>query len=185
MIRSFPAIQWAFVALAFIGFISSAPAGRSAQSTPSIPRFTRAGVLPPNIHKTGIAEFTQRFSGSSRRVRMIRSLRHTLPRLRAAGVPRVYITGSFVTRKENPGDLDMAIQKGPHMRWPPLILAARSAYGAGLRIYGADERVKDVLEKKIGKEQRLKWAVRPPTMLEFFQHSRTGRRLGIVALDLR
>jgi len=71
-----------------------------------IPRFDERGNLPPGIHKADWDELESKFNGSPRRVELLAGLRAALLALRDAGCRTVYIDGSFVTAKEEPGDFD-------------------------------------------------------------------------------
>lgn len=71
-----------------------------------IPPFDKGGNLPPGIHEADWDELETRFSDSARRVELLAGLREALAALREAGCRTVYIDGSFVTAKEEPGDFD-------------------------------------------------------------------------------
>ena len=69
-------------------------------------RFTEAGLLPPGVHWATWEEIADRFGGNKRRQELLAGLREALENLRDAGCQTVYINGSFVTDKEEPGDFD-------------------------------------------------------------------------------
>ena len=72
-----------------------------------IPPFNEAGELPPGEHVTSLAAVKRRFGRSSaQRQKLMRGLEAAVENLRAAGVRRLWIDGSFVTRKPAPNDVD-------------------------------------------------------------------------------
>jgi hypothetical protein len=71
-----------------------------------IPDFDENGKLPPGIHWATYSEFTDRFGTTLRRLRLITGLKLAMEQLQAAGCQFIYINGSFVTEKPNPGDFD-------------------------------------------------------------------------------
>ena len=64
------------------------------------------GNLPPGIHEATWSELTAAFGTTPRRLRLLAGLRAALDSLRQAGCQRVYVNGSFVTAKPDPGDFD-------------------------------------------------------------------------------
>ena len=58
-------------------------------------------------HVTSLAAVKRRFGrASAQRQKLMRGLEAAVENLRAAGVRRVWIDGSFVTRKQAPNDVD-------------------------------------------------------------------------------
>lgn len=72
----------------------------------TIPSFDENGNLPPGVHWATWDEFTQRFGATLRRSRMIEGLKQAMEELKASGCRTIYVNGSFVTDKLNPGDFD-------------------------------------------------------------------------------
>jgi len=68
--------------------------------------FNRDGTLPAGIHWSGWEEVESRFGFSGRRLQLLGGLKSALRALRRVGCRRVYIDGSFVTVKREPGDYD-------------------------------------------------------------------------------
>jgi len=64
------------------------------------------GNLPPGIHEATWTEITQRFGKTDHRRLLLKGLRAALEALQRAGCKRVYVDGSFVTRKSKPADFD-------------------------------------------------------------------------------
>jgi hypothetical protein len=72
----------------------------------AIPPFNERGCLPPGIYETDEVEFNRRFGFNSYRQQLLIGLKAALISLKQAGCDRVYIGGSFVTDKTEPGDID-------------------------------------------------------------------------------
>ncbi len=71
-----------------------------------IPAWLANGDLPPGVHFATWREMEDRLSFNPRRERLMAGLRRACKELRSAGCLLVYVDGSFVTRKESPGDFD-------------------------------------------------------------------------------
>lgn len=142
-----------------------------------IPNFDENGNLPPGIHRAAWKEFSKRFGHPGRRKTLLDSLATALKSLAAAGCMSVYINGSFVTEKREPGDYDLcwSIDGVAPERLDPVLLdfspAGRQAMKAK---YRGDLFPAEVPEGASGK-----------AFLDFFQtDKRTGEAKGIVLLDL-
>ena len=64
------------------------------------------GDLPPGVHFATWLEIENRLIFNPRRQRLLAGFRQACEELRKAGCRLVYLDGSFVTRKEHPGDFD-------------------------------------------------------------------------------
>lgn len=64
------------------------------------------GYLPPGEHVADWDEVVERFGGTLWRRRLLDGLAESIELLVAAGCARVWLNGSFVTAKEEPGDFD-------------------------------------------------------------------------------
>ena len=72
-----------------------------------IPSFDpTSGLLPPGEHPADWAEIRERLGWNVHRRRLLDGLRECLEVLGAAGCTRVWLNGSFVTAKDEPGDFD-------------------------------------------------------------------------------
>lgn len=71
-----------------------------------IPEFDQNGNLPPGVHFCEWQEFVERFGNTDIRLRLIQGLEMAMEQLKAAGCRTIYINGSFVTIKPDPGDFD-------------------------------------------------------------------------------
>ncbi len=78
-----------------------------------LPSFDDVGNLPPGIHACSVAELVTRFgSGSEEREAEISELVQFIEAARTAGVRRLLVNGSFVTRKADPNDVDVVFLPG-------------------------------------------------------------------------
>ena len=71
-----------------------------------IPEFDENGNLPTGVHFCEWEEFVERFGTNALRLRLMRGLQMAMEQLKAAGCRTIYINGSFVTIKADPGDFD-------------------------------------------------------------------------------
>ena len=74
--------------------------------TQQIPDFLASGTLPPGIHTTTWEEFKNRYGINHKRKLQLRGLEKAIKEFEKAGCTKVYVDGSFVTNKKNPGDFD-------------------------------------------------------------------------------
>jgi hypothetical protein len=76
----------------------------------NIPRFRPDGYLPEGVYVCSEAEVIFRFGSTGRRRRrLVRRLRRWIELGRQVGARRLLVDGSFVTAKEEPGDIDTVI----------------------------------------------------------------------------
>ena len=69
--------------------------------------FNENGLLPEGIHEVDLAGFEEFFGFNYKRRDMIdKGLIPFIRELKPFNVQKIYIDGSFVTQKENPGDID-------------------------------------------------------------------------------
>ena len=71
-----------------------------------IPEWKANGDLPSGVHFAAWREVQARLAFNPRRQRMLAGLQEACRQLRRAGCRLLYLDGSFVTRKEHPGDFD-------------------------------------------------------------------------------
>ena len=78
---------------------------------PVIPEFSDGYYLPPGVHVCSLHDIENRFLGSERRKAVWRMFKTFLERLKfLCVVPEVIlIDGSFVTGREEPGDVDVCL----------------------------------------------------------------------------
>lgn len=133
-----------------------------------------SGNLPAGEHLATWQELLDRYGYTPWRRRLLDGLLDALRLLRAAGCKRVYIDGSFVTAKEEPGDFD----------------ACWDAQGVNFDL--VDERLltfdKGRATQKaafLGELFIADSRADPQGTLfrDFFQTDRNGRRKGIIIID--
>ena len=141
-----------------------------------IPDFEPDGNLPPGVRWAMWREISGRFGATQQRRDLLRGLRAALDALRIAGCRTVYLDGSFVSSKLVPGDFDACWEEAgmDFTVLDPVLLT-----------FDADRATQ---KAKFGGELFPASVLAGPgtgIFLEFFQTDKeTGRRKGIVALDL-
>jgi hypothetical protein len=86
-----------------------------------LPSFTTFGLLPPGDHPLTITELRQSFLvsgqgadvptwGNSWRGQLVDNLELFVRQLWQVGVERIFVNGSFVTGKPDPGDIDAYVE---------------------------------------------------------------------------
>ncbi len=141
-----------------------------------LPAFNPRGLLPPGIHEADWPEFVQRFGQTARRVFLLAGLKEALRSLQAAGCSVVYVGGSFVTDKAEPGDFDAcwSLEGVQPERLNPVLLDFSEGRAAQKAMFGGELFPAELPEGGSGR-----------TFLTFFQTDKeTGRRKGIVSLSL-
>lgn len=64
------------------------------------------GNLPPGMHRASLDEVRRRFAITPHRLELFEGLKRLAIHLKDAGCQTLYLDGSFVTNKEQPGDYD-------------------------------------------------------------------------------
>jgi hypothetical protein len=121
-------------------------------------------------------ELVARFGNTAHRQKLSDGLRAALLLLKDSGCRRVYIDGSFVTAKEQPGDFDGCWEVGgvdPDKLDPVLLEFANRRAAQKAKYYG---------------ELFLANAGADPAgtrFIDFFQFDKDGQPKGIISLDLK
>ena len=144
-----------------------------------IPDFDADGNLPPGRHRGGWKEFEKRFGTSLRRRQLLAGMKQMLLSLKDAGCRRIFMDGSFVTSKANPGDYDGCWDRAG-MDLPKLLKTDPVLFDFGNKRlgqklkYGGEMFPADLWEANSGS-----------VFLEFFERDKdTGDQKGIVEIDL-
>jgi hypothetical protein len=143
----------------------------------SIPPFDPVtGLLPPGEHRASWDEIRERFGWNQRRRQLLDGLHEGLDALGAAGCTKVWLNGSFVTTKEEPGDFDAVwspidVDRAQLLIDVPELLDLSDGRRSQKRRFGG-EFLPNVIEKASG--QRF---------AEFFQTDRDNNAKGIVTID--
>lgn len=138
-------------------------------------KLTAAGFLPEGVHQQAWADFVAQFGFSPRRHAILRRVVVALHHLAAAGVTRVFVGGSFVTAKQSPKDMDVLIDTtdANAALVHPMSIDLHAGRIATLSLFGA--------------EFFPMWLVEASTdepFVDFFQHTRDGRLVGLIEIDL-
>ena len=142
-----------------------------------IPSLNRVfGTLPVGIHVATWDEVEATFGNSPKRKTLLEGLKRACLALRAAGVAHLYLDGSFVTGKRNPGDWD-ACYSGVGVdssKMDSVLLDFTNERAAQKAKYSGEVFVAEMAATTLGQPY-----------LDFFQTERnTGRKKGIVCVDL-
>jgi hypothetical protein len=132
------------------------------------------GLLPVGEHTAEWDEVVERFGWNEKRRALLDGLAEGLELLDAVGCKQVWLNGSFVTAKDEPGDFDVCWDTdGVDLdEIDAVFLDLSSGRAAQKRRFGG-EFLPNVIEAGSG----LVFA-------EFFQNERDGSRKGIVVLKL-
>jgi len=135
-----------------------------------------SGQLPPGEYEATWAEITDRFGWNQRRRQLLDGLAEALQALAGAGCSRVWLNGSFVTDKEEPGDFDAVweprgVDRLLLERLAPEVLDLTNHRAAQKLRFGG-ELFPNIIEGASGK-----------TFERFFQTDRDGNAKGIVVID--
>ena len=133
-------------------------------------------VLPPGIHTATLDEIEQRFATNEKRRELFDGFCRAVHALRQAGCGVIFLDGSFITDKPEPGDFDVC--------WEP----------AGVDPKKLDSIFLDFSQRR--KNQKDKYggeffpssakADRVSAFLDFFQTDRdTGLAKGIIKVQLQ
>jgi hypothetical protein len=133
-----------------------------------------SGRLPPGEHAASWDEVVERFGWTQRRRRLLDGLAEAIELLTAAGCRQVWVNGSFVTAKDEPGDFDACWDTdGVDLdALDPVLLDLADGRRAQKSRFGG-ELFPNVIET----QSDLSFA-------EFFQNERDTSRKGIVVIHL-
>jgi len=147
-----------------------------------IPEFVQAtqryedSYLPPGIYDATWPEVSAKFGFSYKRQQLLPGLKAACLALRHAGATHLYLDGSFVSDKKNPGDWDACfpVQGVDPTLLDPVLLDYRNDRAAQKAKYFGETFPADASSGALG-----------PPYLQFFQkNKKTGAQKGIVRLDL-
>ena len=141
-----------------------------------IPAPNALGELPPGIHTATLEEVEAVFAKTPRRRTLCDGLRRAVQNLKAAGVRRVFIDGSFVTTKANPNDVDGCWEWNEDVNLDlldPVFLDFSRQRQAMKEKYSVDFFLANWVEAGSGL-----------TFLDFFQLNRSDEPKGIVMLKV-
>lgn len=133
-----------------------------------------SGRLPDGEYEVEWQEVVERFGWNPRRRQLLDGLADAIELLAAAGCRRVWLNGSFVTTKDEPGDFDAC--------WDP----------AGVDLDVLDPVLMDFSAARAAQKARFGGELLPNvteagsglTFAEFFRNERDTGRKGIVVLRM-
>ncbi len=134
----------------------------------TIPPFNSDGNLPLGIHSATWQEFVNYLGFTDRRQELLLGLKSVLSQLKKVNCRVVYIGGSFVTSKAEPGDFDGF--------WDPTYVDLVELEKNAPELLRSDRKVQ---KAKYGGELFADMA-----FLKAFDKDREKREKGIVAIDL-
>lgn len=133
-----------------------------------------SGRLPPGEHVASWDEVVERFGWTERRRRLLDGLAEAIDLLASAGCRTLWLNGSFVTAKDEPGDFD----------------ACWDTDGVDLDVL--DPVLMDLSDRRSAQKARFGGELFPNvtetqsglSFAEFFQNERDTSRKGIVVIRL-
>ena len=134
-----------------------------------------SGRLPPGEHVASWDEVVERFGWTERRRRLLDGLAEAIELLAEAGCRKIWLNGSFVTAKDEPGDFDAV--------WDP----------DGVDTSRLDPIFFDLADQRRQQKQRFGGELFPDWIesgsglrfAEFFQRDRNGTPKGIIVIHLQ
>lgn len=137
-------------------------------------RLTKKGVLPVGVWITNYQEFEKCFAINLHRQNLLTGFKICLYNLQNYGCTEIYVGGSFVTSKPEPGDIDVCYDN-THMDWNNFLKQhpefKPTKYGTKLQ------------KKKFGCEFYAINAFED-NMVQFFQFDKEGNAKGIIKIVL-
>jgi hypothetical protein len=140
-----------------------------------IPPFdTNTGRLPEGVHEASWDEIVQRFGWNQRRRRLLDGLAEAIELLAEAGCRRLWLNGSFVTAKDEPGDFDACwdVESVDLDAIDPVLLDLSPGRAKQKRRFGG-ELFPNIIESGSGL-----------LFTEFFQNDLDAGRKGIVVIKI-
>jgi len=132
------------------------------------------GRLPEGVHEANWEEIVERFGWNLRRRRLLDGLAEAVGLLAEAGCRQVWLNGSFVTTKDEPGDFDACwdTDSVDLDAIDPVLLDLSAGRAAQKRRFGG-ELFPNAVEVGSGL-----------VFSDFFQNDRDTGRKGIVVIDI-
>ena len=140
-----------------------------------MPNLKKSGLLPIGVHYATWGELIENFGFNQHRQMLLSGLKKGLKDLFYYGCNEIYIGGSFVTDKPEPGDVDVCFDNS-FMKWKPFQnnYPEFSLNKSGLYI-----------QFKNYKSNFYPYNSYDDYFFHFFQYSKNGEQKGLVKLSLR
>jgi hypothetical protein len=137
-----------------------------------LPNFDENGYLPPGIYVARMAEIKRRLAYNKCRLRLFAGLMRLAKHLKSVGCNTLYLNGSFITDKAEPGDYDSVWEyEGVSNTIDPLL---RNGWD-----------LKEIKRKYLGDVFCRMPEIMGKDHVEFFQMDRDRVPKGIIRIDLR
>ena len=135
---------------------------------------SNTGRLPEGVYEADWDEIVERFGWTTRRRELLDGIADAIDVLAVAGCTRVWLNGSFVTSKDEPGDFDACwdVDGVDFDVLDPVLLDMSSQRSAQKQRFGG-ELFPNVIEVESGF-----------IFAEFFQNERDTGRKGIVVIQI-
>ena len=143
-----------------------------------IPKFEQNGNLPAGIHLSTWEEIKDVLAFNERRQQLLEGMTRVSEILKQAGCGRIYIGGSFVSRKTYPKDFDLLYDDQG--------VDFKLLQSLDINLFDAGMNKRLAQKKTYGGEifEAYLYANDYETFIEFFQKDKNGKIRGIIALDL-
>ncbi len=133
-------------------------------------------ILPPGVHNLSLEDFEALFVNNPTRRTQYCGLLKALFKLQQAGCKTVYIDGSYVTDKPDPGDYDAC--------WDPIGVDIKKLDPVFLDFTNKRKNQKDAFEGEFF-PSTIKADNKGRNFVDFFQIEKfTGTQKGIIKIDL-
>lgn len=146
-----------------------------------LPNFTETGFLPPGEHPATWSQVAERFGNNPERQAMLANMQKAVIDLTDAGARKIYLGGSFVTKKPIPNDFDL----GWLSNGVPKTARARPEFN----VFGSKQKYGGDIFQNVTFEAHYANAIpggRAIPVQNFLRHNkRAGEDVGVVVLDLR
>lgn len=143
-----------------------------------IPKFEQNGNLPAGIHLSTWEEIKDVLAFNEHRQQLLEGMERVSEILKQTGCSRIYIGGSFVSRKTYPKDFDLLYDdKGVDFKL---------LQSLDINLFEAGMNKRLAQKKTYGGEifQAYLYANDYETFIDFFQKDKNGKIRGIIAIDL-
>ena len=139
------------------------------------PNLKKSGLLPAGVHLATWDELVERFGFNEHRLKLLEGLKKGLKALHKHNCYDIYIGGSFVTDKPEPGDVDVCFDNS-FMKW--------KAFQNNYPEFSLNEKGFYNQFKKY-KSNFYPYNSYDDYFFLFFQYSRNGEPKGLVKLSLK
>lgn len=143
-----------------------------------IPKFEQNGNLPAGIHLSTWKETKNVLAFNEHRQQLVEGMKRVSEILKQAGCSRIYIGGSFVSRKTHPNDFDLL--------WDDKSVDFKILQSLDINLFDAGRNKRLAQKKTYGGEifEAYLYANDYETFIDFFQKDKNGKIRGIIAIDL-